>query len=247
MALGFDSLYLFAEAKKSLTPFVCDNQILWKQKNCITFEKPPLEKEAVKKPKLPSSDAIREGNLGSEHLTTLWASGDTIDEKMRAKRRYIFIFSSACRTASRKIITLDEKLLELDEQVAEDCTTPLDGIEEEYLLYNEQNYNWLVYRIAMSHHMHLFRGEGPGADPKAPAKALLMEWRKDRAAAAAAATNPLHSASSTPAPEDESPLRVKEEYASIDVGSATDELSVRNESEPPLVEAAQGVDMKAEV
>ncbi|RKO92116.1 THO complex subunit 1 transcription elongation factor-domain-containing protein [Blyttiomyces helicus] len=60
--------------------------ILWKQKSCITFEKPPLEEEDTNKVKVTSSNAIREANLGSEHLTALWSTGDTIDEKMRSRR-----------------------------------------------------------------------------------------------------------------------------------------------------------------
>lgn len=73
---------------------------------------------------------------------------------------------------------LDNFLGELDQQVAEDLETPLDGIEEEYLLYHQMRFNWLSYRTAIKSNLNLF---GPDVmDSVTPGRSLLRSWRKER-------------------------------------------------------------------
>ena len=69
-------------------------------------------------------------------------------------------------------------LEELDQQVAEDLETPLDGIEEEYLLYNQMRFNWLSYRTAIQTHLSLFPESD--MDNKKPGKSLLKAWRLNK-------------------------------------------------------------------
>lgn len=73
---------------------------------------------------------------------------------------------------------MDERIAELDGSVGVDLVTPLDGIEEEYLLYNQMRYNWLTYRIAVRTHFGLFM-EGE-FDSQKPGKSLLKSWREAR-------------------------------------------------------------------
>jgi hypothetical protein len=70
---------------------------------------------------------------------------------------------------------LTKYLEELDQQVADDLITALDGIEQEYLLYNQMGYNWMAYRTATQENMDLFFGES--FDFNVPGKSLLKSWR----------------------------------------------------------------------
>jgi hypothetical protein len=83
-----------------------------------------------------------------------------------------------CCRIERSVKKLDEMLIELDQQVAEDLETPLDGIEEEYLLYNQMRFNWLSYRTAIQTHLSLFPESE--LDNKKPGKTLLKVWRLRR-------------------------------------------------------------------
>lgn len=58
--------------------------------------------------------------------------------------------------------------------------TPLDGIEEEYLLFNQMRYNWLAHRLAVKDHLSLFVGNVE-FDSATPGRSLLKAWRDDKA------------------------------------------------------------------
>ncbi len=70
---------------------------------------------------------------------------------------------------------LNTLLADLDEQVDDDLITPLDGIEEEYLLYNQMRFNWLSYRTGVKTHLSLFTHD---IDSSKPGKSLLKSWRE---------------------------------------------------------------------
>jgi hypothetical protein len=58
--------------------------------------------------------------------------------------------------------------------------TPLDGIEEEYLLFNQMRYNWLAHRLAVKDHLSMFVGNTE-FDSKTPGRSLLKAWRDEKA------------------------------------------------------------------
>jgi hypothetical protein len=66
----------------------------------------------------------------------------------------------------------------MDSQLAEDLETPLDGIEKEYLLCNQNYKSWLAYhRLDMSQ-KRVFKDLE--FDGKHSGKTLLKAWRSAR-------------------------------------------------------------------
>ena len=63
---------------------------------------------------------------------------------------------------------------EVDGQVAQDLETPLYGIEKEYVLFNQMQFNWLLYRTTFSSEFRLFQGE---FDSNSPGKGMLRSYR----------------------------------------------------------------------
>ena len=77
---------------------------------------------------------------------------------------------------SEKLVpSLEYSLKQVDEQVADDLSTPLDGIEEEYILFNQMRFNWLTFRVAAQTNIQLLRKE---FDSSKPGKSLLKSWRE---------------------------------------------------------------------
>jgi hypothetical protein len=65
---------------------------------------------------------------------------------------------------------------ELHEQVEEDLVTPAEGVEEEYILYNDTRYNWIAFRSCIQSDLkYLVNAD---IDNLKPAKTLLKRWRE---------------------------------------------------------------------
>ena len=58
--------------------------------------------------------------------------------------------------------------------------TPIGGVEEEYLLYNDMRFNWLTHRLAVKDHLALFDGKDE-FESLNPGKGILKAWRDDKA------------------------------------------------------------------
>ncbi|KAI9090272.1 THO complex subunit 1 transcription elongation factor-domain-containing protein [Phlyctochytrium arcticum] len=148
------------------------NWIDWKNRSCKSFELPFIEVEAgAQKPKLLGSDTVRRSNwLGNDQLTSLWARGDQAEALMRSPSR------------KKAIPDLESLVEQLEEQLDEEGNLT-GGVEEEYALHKDMRFNWRTYRTAMRHHLSLFHSARQveiQIDSKAPAKTLLMEWRKEQ-------------------------------------------------------------------
>lgn len=145
------------------------NWVGWKAESCKSYEIDTLvDQQPKKKQRINGSLASVPAYLGNDELTRLWERGSNVESSIiEMKER-----------SSVTIKSLDEMLGELDQQVAEDLTTPLEGLEEEYLLYNQMRFNWLSYRLAVQNNLALFL-EGD-LDNKKPGKTLLKAWRASK-------------------------------------------------------------------
>ncbi|KAI8815423.1 THO complex, subunit THOC1 [Cladochytrium replicatum] len=145
------------------------NWIKWKHESCQSFERPSVNLVAdVKRKKFEPSIIVSQNSsqprwMGSDHLTKLWNTPQDWKTLLRNKAK------------KYHNTTLDEALKELDEQLNPDLT-PADGMEEQYLLSGDMQFNWRTYRTAMRHHLHLFQKIEEGVDTKA----LVREWRKEK-------------------------------------------------------------------
>jgi hypothetical protein len=141
------------------------NWIRWKSESCQSFEKPSVPRMERSPRTLAKSQACDPGFLGNDDMTTLWKQATNLEERLCKNAK-----------ASRKLVkTLDETLQELNGQVDSDLETPLDGLEKEYILYNQMHFNWLSYRIAMRTHLKMFQHYE--FDSHVPGKSLLGAWR----------------------------------------------------------------------
>ncbi|KAI8814283.1 THO complex, subunit THOC1 [Cladochytrium replicatum] len=145
------------------------NWIKWKHESCQSFERPSMNIVAnVKRKKFEPSIIVAQSSsqpcwMGSDHLTKLWNTNEDWKTLLKNKAK------------QSHNTTLDEALKELDEQLKPDLT-PADGMEEQYLLSTDMQFNWRTYRTAMRHHLHLFQKIEEGVDTKA----LVREWRKEK-------------------------------------------------------------------
>ncbi|KAJ3275322.1 hypothetical protein HDV01_000614 [Terramyces sp. JEL0728] len=130
------------------------NWINWKDNSCEAFELPPFAFPPVKpKPEYVSKTTDPE-YLGNDELSRLWQFNDVGLKK------------------SEK--TLDSWIKDLDTTVADDLETGLDGVEKEYLLYNQDRFNWLAYRLVKNKLVF----SGTSIDATCPGKTLLKLWRE---------------------------------------------------------------------
>jgi hypothetical protein len=144
------------------------NWIQWKADSCKSFEKVKVGTLKRNPKKLSPSAACDSSFLGNDDLTKLWAHSNALEEKLIANS-----------TSSKKLVqSLDDTLQELDHQVGPDLETPLDGLERDYVLYNQMHFNWLSYRIAVASNLDLF--ENCSFDSDIPGKSLLGCWRRSR-------------------------------------------------------------------
>ncbi|KAJ3158547.1 hypothetical protein HDU86_002772 [Geranomyces michiganensis] len=107
--------------------------------------------------------------LGSDDMTALWAKGDDPEAVMRDPNR------------RKKIPDFKHFIDQIDEQLdAEGNLT--GGIEAEYALHTDMRFSWRMYRTALRHDIHLYQSPVgmTQIDSKAPAKSLLMEWRREK-------------------------------------------------------------------
>lgn len=130
------------------------NWINWKDNSCEVFELPPTVFPPPKAKNIYISKTIDQNYIGNDELSKLWAFKD-VELKKSEK-------------------TIDSWIKELDLTVAEDLETPLDGIEKEYLLYNQDRFNWLAYRLVKNKLVF----NGTDIDAKCPGKTLLRVWRE---------------------------------------------------------------------
>ncbi|KAJ3260599.1 hypothetical protein HK103_000209 [Boothiomyces macroporosus] len=130
------------------------NWINWKDNSCEVFELPHTVFPPPKAKNIYISKTIDQNYIGNDELSKLWAFKD-VELKKSEK-------------------TIDSWIKELDLTVAEDLETPLDGIEKEYLLYNQDRFNWLAYRLVKNKLVF----NGTDIDAKCPGKTLLRVWRE---------------------------------------------------------------------
>jgi hypothetical protein len=141
----------------------------WKANSCQNYERKPLKKLALKPTKTPKASlAANPLFMGNQDMTKLWSNGTNIIDGLCKNEQ-----------SGRKYIKPLGKVLEqLDEQVAEDLQTPLDDIEEEYLLYHQMSFNWLAFRVAVEADMDMFVGSD--FDNTTPGRTLLKVWRDSK-------------------------------------------------------------------
>ncbi|KAJ3181210.1 hypothetical protein HDU87_001339 [Geranomyces variabilis] len=147
------------------------NWIEWKNRSCQTFEAAPVNvQEGSRRPKLQGSETVRRDKwLGSDDMTALWAKGDDPEAVMRDPNR------------RSKIPDFKHFIEQIDEQLdAEGNLT--GGIEAEYALHGDMRFSWRMYRTALRHDINLYQSPigQTQIDSKAPAKSLLMEWRREK-------------------------------------------------------------------
>jgi hypothetical protein len=155
------------------------NWVAWKAESCKSYEMDSFNDQSPrKKQRIDGSLASDSLYLGNEELTRLWEKGSNVEFSLSEKKERFFLYWNIILILIRSLKTVksvDKMLAELDEQVSDDLETPLDGIEEEYLLYHQMRFNWLSYRAAIQTHFSLFlEGE---VDNKKPGKTLLKAWR----------------------------------------------------------------------
>ena len=163
------------------TMFHDKNWVMWKAESCKSYEMDSFrDKSPRKKQRIDRSLASDSSYLGNDELTRLWEKGSNVEASLLEKkdrffsvRQYLILFRSI-----KTVKSVDHMLAELNEQVSNDLETPLDGIEAEYLLFNQMRFNWLSYRAAIQTHFSLFL-EGD-LDNKTPGKSLLKAWRAAR-------------------------------------------------------------------
>ncbi|KAI8588015.1 THO complex subunit 1 transcription elongation factor-domain-containing protein [Geranomyces variabilis] len=147
------------------------NWIEWKNRSCQTFEAAPVNvQEGSRRPKLQGSETVRRDKwLGSDDMTALWAKGDDPEAVMRDSNR------------RSKIPDFKHFIDQIDEQLdAEGNLT--GGMEAEYALHGDMRFSWRMYRTALRHDINLYQSPVgiTQIDSKAPAKSLLMEWRREK-------------------------------------------------------------------
>ncbi|KAI8896908.1 THO complex subunit 1 transcription elongation factor-domain-containing protein [Globomyces pollinis-pini] len=143
------------------------NWVNWKENSCKTFELNPINdiNPTTRIRGLKASKATDIHFIGNDELDRLWTFGKDLDEQLKGTRDQTYLKE------------LDEMMEMMNSQVANDLKTPLDGLEEEYFVWHDKRFNWLLYRKALQTHLGLFSNEKIGIDNQIPAKSLLKSWR----------------------------------------------------------------------
>lgn len=131
----------------------------WKLDGCKTFEMGYTE-HVSKRRKLPGTLANNPDFVGSAELSLMNAQAKDISKIM----------------VKTPLPTLEKHLEDLDYQILPNGDIRAD-VEEEWVKYNEDRFNWVGVRIALRENLGLFRTE---IDVEKPLKTLLMEWRRIR-------------------------------------------------------------------
>ncbi|KAJ3368391.1 hypothetical protein HDU91_000598 [Kappamyces sp. JEL0680] len=145
------------------------NWVRWKAESCKSFQRNPFQGERREgKRRIEGSLASDRSFLGNDELSLLWEKGSDVRAALLHKKSRMDAI----------LPRLETVVGDMDQQVAEDLVTPVDGIEEEYLLYNQMRFNWLAFRVAVRSDLSLFAMAE--IDNKRPGKTLLEGWRQKR-------------------------------------------------------------------